>query len=128
MSPRALSVCSSPGCPEYTASGRCTTCKAKAEAKRGSAASRGYGTQHRRRFRAAVLERQPTCVCTEEEHGHGSPCGQPSLHADHHPLDRRELVARGMDPDDPRHGRGLCQRCHSKVTARDLPGGWAAGT
>ena len=45
--------------------------------------------------------------------------------ADHWPVDRRELVARGMDPDDPSGGRGLCASCHGKETAIHQPGGWA---
>jgi 5-methylcytosine-specific restriction protein A len=45
--------------------------------------------------------------------------------ADHWPVDRRELVARGMNPDDPSGGRGLCASCHGKETAIHQPGGWA---
>jgi 5-methylcytosine-specific restriction protein A len=48
------------------------------------------------------------------------------VHADHWPLSRRELTEQGLDPDDPRHGRGLCARCHSSETARHQPGGWNA--
>ncbi|MGW4728861.1 holin [Streptomyces shenzhenensis] len=126
MARRGLSICSTPGCPEYTTGGRCPGCRAKAEARRGTSSQRGYGTRHRRTFRAAILAREPFCVCTREDHGHGTPCGQPSRHADHHPRDRRELAAAGEDPDDPRHGRGLCGPCHSSETARHQPGGWAA--
>jgi 5-methylcytosine-specific restriction protein A len=46
--------------------------------------------------------------------------------ADHWPLSRRELAERGMDPDDPAHGRGLCHGCHSKETAINQPGGFNA--
>jgi 5-methylcytosine-specific restriction protein A len=46
------------------------------------------------------------------------------VHADHWPLSRRELVEQGLDPDDPKHGRGLCTSCHSRSTAREQPGGW----
>lgn len=46
--------------------------------------------------------------------------------ADHYPLSRRELVIRGMDPNDARHGRGLCKPCHDASTAREQPGGWHA--
>ncbi|MEU6709988.1 hypothetical protein ABZ897_00800 [Nonomuraea sp. NPDC046802] len=50
----------------------------------------------------------------------------PSTVADHHPLSRRELVARGLDPDDPQYGRGLCTSCHGKETAAnpEQAGGW----
>jgi 5-methylcytosine-specific restriction protein A len=48
------------------------------------------------------------------------------VHADHWPLSRRQLAAQGMNPNDPKHGRGLCTPCHSRETARDQPGGWNA--
>ena len=96
-------------------SGRCESCAAAAERARGSAASRGYGTQHEARFRRRVLTRDPVCVLCRRAL---------STVADHFPLSRRELVAAGMDPNDPRHGRGLCARCHSKATAELQPGGW----
>lgn len=55
-------------------------------------------------------------------------CGKaPSVVADHWPLSRRELVARGLDPNDPRYGRGLCADCDRAQTARRQPGGWAKG-
>lgn len=127
MPRRGLSICTTPGCPEYTNGGRCTDCRAQAEAQRGTSTQRGYGTRHRRVFRTAVLARDPFCVCTEPGHGHAQPCGEASRHADHHPRSRRELAAAGEDPDDPRHGRGLCGPCHSSETARHQPGGWAAG-
>ena len=117
-------VCSTPTCPEFTQGGKCEDCRRKAERKRGTARQRGYGRQHEQRFRPVVLARDPHCVCIEEGHGHGSPCGKPSVHADHHPLSRRELVERGEDPNDPRHGRGLCTSCHSRSTATEQPGGW----
>ncbi|WP_263165419.1 holin [Streptomyces sp. SCSIO ZS0520] len=121
---RALTVCSVPGCPQLTPSGRCPTHRAAAEQQRGTARQRGYGREHEQQFRPAVLARNPTCVCTTEGHGHTAPCGQPSLHADHWPLSRRELIDHGLDPNDPTHGRGLCQRCHSSHTATQQPGGW----
>jgi 5-methylcytosine-specific restriction protein A len=119
-------VCSTPGCPEFTQGGRCEDHRREAEAKRGTAKQRGYGGQHLTRFRPAVLAKDPTCVCTEEGHGHPGPCGQPSKHADHWPLSRRELVEQGADPNDPKHGRGLCHSCHSKETATLQPGGFSA--
>lgn len=114
----AWKACSTPGCPELVPTpGRCDQCTRESERRRGSAASRGYGTRHTRRFREAVLARQPFCALG---------CGRPSAHADHYPLDRRTLELRGFDPDDPKHGRGLCARCHSRETAREQPGGWNA--
>ncbi|MEU9333139.1 holin [Streptomyces sp. NPDC048290] len=114
---RELRICSTPGCPEYTTGGRCPDCRAKADKQRGTSAQRGYGTEHRRRFRAAVLARDPVCVACHQA---------PSKHADHHPRSRRELQAAGLDPNDPQHGRGLCAACHSQETARHQPGGWNA--
>lgn len=114
---RALSICSEPGCPEYTDTGRCDSHTRAADHRRGSARQRGYGGQHERRFRPAVLARDPVCVLCKQ---------QPSKHADHHPLSRRELVDAGLDPDDPKHGRGLCGPCHSTETAQHQPGGWNA--
>lgn len=63
-------------------------------------------------------------MCTEAEHQHGSPCGAPTEHADHHPLSKRELQARGLDEHNPNYGRGLCHPCHSKETGRHQPAGW----
>jgi 5-methylcytosine-specific restriction protein A len=111
-------VCSTPGCPEFSQGGKCEDCRAKAEKRRGTSAQRGYGTTHHRRFRAAVLERDPVCVRCRQA---------PSVHADHHPLGRRELTEQGLDPDDPKYGRGLCPPCHSSETAAHQPGGWHAG-
>lgn len=128
--PRALKVCSVRGCPELVPKGRCAGCKAKAEQARGTAAQRGYGRGHRLRFRPGVLARDPLCVCVTEHRGiggHGTAgCLTPSRHADHHPRARDELVARGLDPNDPAHGRGLCGPCHSWHTSQAQPGGWAA--
>ena len=112
---RALTVCNIPGCPTLTDGGRCAEHRREAEQRRGNASSRGYGHQHRTRFRAAVLARDPVCTLCRQ---------RSSVHADHHPLSRRELVDAGLDPNDPRHGRGLCPRCHSKETAQHQPGGW----
>lgn len=121
---RALTVCTVHGCPNLCNSGRCPDHARAADRARGTARQRGYGGAHETRFRPAVLARDPTCVCTDDTHGHGQPCGQPSVHADHHPHSRRELEAASLDPNDPKHGRGLCTPCHSKSTAIAQPGGW----
>lgn len=122
--PKALRVCSQAGCPELTDSGRCTAHRKAADRERGTPAQRGYGTAHRRRFRPGVLLRDPICVCEDQAHGHGVQCWQQSTVADHWPLDRKELVRRGMDANDPAHGRGLCAGCHGKHTAEAQPGGF----
>lgn len=120
--PRAYRPC--PRC-KGPVLGRCKDCQAEGDRKRGTGRQRGYDQQHETRFRAAVLRRDPVCVCPKPDtHDHGPRCTRTSQHADHHPIDRRELVARGEDPNDPRHGRGLCARCHSSETAVHQPGGW----
>ncbi|ROT29675.1 holin [Micromonospora sp. HM5-17] len=125
--PRALKICSQPGCPELTASGRCAAHTRDADQRRGTRHQRGYGRAHERRFRTGVLRRDPLCVCTDTSHGHGPACLRPSTVADHWPRDRRELVRLGLDPDDPQYGRGLCKPCHDRHTAQAQPGGWHAG-
>lgn len=112
-----LRVCTKPGCPELVTGGRCPQHQKQAEQSRGSSAQRGYGRRHRDRFRAGVLAKNPVCV----------ECGKrPSSEADHHPLDRRTLQLRGLDPNDPVYGRGLCKPCHDRHTAQAQPGGWHA--
>lgn len=121
---KALRVCNRPGCPVLTPSGPCDKHRAEAEARRGTARSRGYDTNHEHRFRKAVLRQDPLCVCTTPGHGHGPQCLRPSRHADHHPRSRDELVRLNLDPNNPQYGRGLCHSCHSSETATHQPGGW----
>lgn len=123
---RALQVCSRTTCPNLSTSGKCDQCRAADEQQRGTSRQRGYGYRHETRFRAGVLKRDPLCTCTTPGHGHGGQCLIPSKHADHWPLSRTDLVAKGMDPNDPKHGRGLCPRCHSRETSVHQPGGWNA--
>jgi 5-methylcytosine-specific restriction protein A len=117
--PTAWKRCS--GCGELVPAGtsRCEDCRVEAEARRGSAAERGYGRAHQR-FRKGVLAKHPVCVWLD--------CTKPSVAADHQPLSRRELVRRGLDPNDPAHGRGLCLRHHniSTASAVEQRGGWHA--
>lgn len=124
MPTRAPRRCTTPGCPRTPVQGTAKCQECTRPRARPSPSSQGYGREHERRFRDAVLRRDPSCVCDEEEHGHDGECGRPSVHADHHPLSKRELVARGLDDHDPRRGRGLCHSCHSKATAKHQPGGW----
>lgn len=134
--PRAMRPCPCIGCPAHlgqpcpavVTTGRCPECTTQAERRRGTARQRGYGHRHETRFRAGVLGMQPYCMCRDPEHGHRVPCLRPATTADHWPLSRRELVARGMDPNDPKHGRALCSSCHSKETASNpnQRGGWNA--
>lgn len=117
MPRRALTACTVPGCPELTTGGRCDDHRQQAERQRGSARQRGYGTTHEERFRRGVLRRDVICVICRNAL---------ATRADHWPRSRRELVAAGLDPDDPRYGRGLCASCDSTQTAERQPGGWNA--
>jgi 5-methylcytosine-specific restriction protein A len=114
-----MKVCSQPGCPEFTTGGRCAEHRRQAERRRGSASQRGYGQQHRQRFRRGVLDRDPVCVLCKQA---------PATVADHWPKSRRQLAAEGLDPNDPRNGRGLCASCHGRATATnpEQAGGWNA--
>jgi 5-methylcytosine-specific restriction protein A len=118
MARRALSPCTVHGCPELVERGRCPAHRTEAERARGSASQRGYGHKHAQRFRRGVLARDPICTMPG--------CYAWSKHADHWPIDRRTLVLRGLDPNDLKHGRGLCTSCHSRETALHQPGGWNA--
>lgn len=109
-------VCNQPGCPEIGPNPRCPKHTSEADLARGTPAQRGYDTPGHRRFRRIVLTRDPLCVL----------CGTPSKVADHYPLSRRDLVAQGLNPNDPDRGRGLCATCHNRETAQHQPGGWAA--
>lgn len=113
---RALKVCSASACPNPTSRGqsRCDECKAAADRGRGTAAQRGYNSRAHQLFRKAVLKKDVFCQL----------CGRIATVADHHPLSRRQLVERALNPNDPKHGRGLCKRCHDRETAANQPGGW----
>jgi 5-methylcytosine-specific restriction enzyme A len=118
---RLRTPCSQPGCANLSNGGRCDDCAVVAEAQRGNFRQRGYRRGHDNRFRRGVLERDVNCVlCVKAERW------VTATVADHWPLSRRELVARGLDPDDPQHGRGLCDTCHNQQTAEHQPGGWNA--
>lgn len=106
--PRPCSRCGAPA----VAGGKCAKHRAqqhqRTDQQRGSARQRGYDETHARTFRQAVLDRAGW-QCQE--------CGDDATDADHYPLTRRELVDRGMDPNNPDHGRALCHPCHSAHTA-----------
>ncbi|WP_436772054.1 holin [Yinghuangia sp. YIM S09857] len=126
MPTRAPRRCTTPACPRDPEPGTAKCARCATPRPRPSAAAQGYGPEHERRFRVGVLAKHPTCVCEDTDHGHDAPCGRTSQHADHWPLSKRELIARGMDDNHPNYGRGLCPQCHSKHTAREQPGGWHA--
>jgi 5-methylcytosine-specific restriction enzyme A len=111
-----LKPCSTPRCGRLTAGGRCDECRRAADRRRGTSSERGYNSAGHRQFRESVLAKHPICqVCLRVA----------ATVADHFPVSRRELLAQGLDPNDPARGRGLCSRCHSSETAQHQPGGWA---
>lgn len=119
--PCAVLVYGGGRCPEHKVFFKLSSAASRRETQGNVYTGRG----HRRRFRPGVLRKDPYCRCDIDHAPHGAaPCPQPSTQADHWPIERRALVARGMDPDDPQYGRGLCLPCHSAATARLQPGGW----
>lgn len=111
-------ICANPGCPtihDGTTGARCPGCSKTAD-KAHWARTKGYNTKaHRVTFRLTVLQADPICcLCRVAV----------STVADHHPKSREDLIQLGMNPNDPRHGRGLCETCHNTETARNQPGGW----
>lgn len=106
-------VCNVSGCPELTTTPKC---EAHAiERERTRVRDGAYATAGHRAFRTLVLHRDPICVLCHVA---------VATDADHYPKDRKQLVLEGLDPNDPKHGRGLCHSCHSKETALHQPGGW----
>ena len=110
-----MKVCNEPGCPTLTTKAKCANHARQRDRDRGTATQRGYGAEHRKRFREGVLAKHPLCQRCRRK---------PSTVADHYPLSKRELIDAGMDSNDPQHGRGLCHTCHSVETAAHQPGGW----
>jgi len=114
----AWRVCSRPGCGTlHEGTGRCPACRAQADRERRPDGN-PYKTAGHRSFREAVLARDPICVlCLRAR----------ATVADHFPIERRDLVAMGLDPNDPARGRGLCKACHDRHTAtsHDLGGSGA---
>ena len=136
--PRAMKVCSQPGCPELTRDGRCPTHRRDADRARGTAAQRGYTGKRWESARTACLTGRchctsdchhgPLCTCTTPGHGHDGRCTALATDADHWPRDRKQLIASGIrNPDAVEHLRSLCGPCHKRETAAHQPGGWHAG-
>jgi 5-methylcytosine-specific restriction protein A len=91
--------------------------RARTDQKRGTAAQRGYNRQHDQVFRAGVFALYGDRCVMPSPFGYGH-CARPATHADHYPKSRRELEAAGDDPNDPRHGRPLCEHHHNSHTGR----------
>ncbi|QDY79306.1 HNH endonuclease [Streptomyces qinzhouensis] len=116
MPRRPRRPCTAPGCPELTPrGGRCPKHQKEADRAR-EAGGRTYDTRWQR-VRRAYLYANPWCVL----------CSALANVADHHPVSRRELIARGEpNPDAWKHMRPVCASCHNAETAQRQPGGFAA--
>lgn len=108
-------VCAEPGCGELVPVGsrRCgphtSEARRRADAKRPSAADRGYDAAWRK-LAADFLAAYPWCA----------DCGQPATTPDHDPVPRVELVRRGVpDPDAWHRLVPRCTPCHSKRTVAE---------
>ena len=99
--------CFEPTCPQLGHGGYCAeheaARQATAEAKRGTAAQRGYDHQWRK-VRQRFLARNPIC----------GGCGAPSHHA-HHIVPLKQGGARL----DPSNLQALCHGCHNTAEARE---------
>lgn len=113
-----MRVCSEPGCPELTKESKCEAHRKanrkSSDAKRPSAAQRGYDAEWRK-TRAAFLTTHPIC---EDPSG----CIEPATDVDH--IDG--LGPLGPKGHDHKNLRSLCHSHHSRRTARDQRGGWNA--
>lgn len=116
--PRALAVCSTPGCPELTPSGPCRDCKRKADQRRGSGTARGWTSQWAH-FSRTWLRQHPDCACTNPACHHPGSCEHPATQVDH--IDGSGRT--GPRAYDPANAQSLCQSCHSRKTAT-LDGGF----
>lgn len=107
-------ACTTPGCPNPVENGRCARCQANRR-RHETGRDRSYKTGQWTRFRIDYLLRHPACTL----------CGRLANTPDHHPVSRRELVARGVaNPDQDCYVRPLCNPCHGRETAKHQPGGW----
>ena len=112
-----MRVCTTPGCPTLvpTGTGQCQACTQarhrRTNQRRPTTTQRGYGRAWFR-TRGHQLKHHPTCAH----------CGQPAAHV-HHIDGHGPNGPRGHDPTNL---LSLCLSCHSRVTARDQPGGWHA--
>jgi len=108
--------CTTPGCPQLSTGGRCTTCrgqKRKLDRNRRRDVN-DYGPRWPGRRLAFLLD-NPTCVM----------CARLATIPDHYPRSRRQLLADGVtDPDLPQYLRPLCKPCHDHATGLNQPGGW----
>jgi 5-methylcytosine-specific restriction protein A len=106
--------CRQPGCSALVERGYCDRHQRPAhvqyDARRGSAAARGYGRTWQR-LRRMILARDPVCRCTLEGCTHApGRCLRWSEHVDH-------IVPKARGGDDAEDNmQGLCAGCNSRKT------------
>lgn len=110
---KALSVCSTPGCPELVERGQCRGCRGKANAGRRRT-KRPYDTAAWRRTRDAFLAAHPYCMCPA--HAALPLIVRPLATEVDHLDGLGPLGPRGHDPSNL---QSLTKACHSRKTARD---------
>jgi 5-methylcytosine-specific restriction protein A len=118
MARRALSVCSTPGCPTLTPGGRCEACQGAARRSRRTHTRAGYN-QAWLRTRKAYLQAHPYCECSECA-DLPMPLRPTATEVDH---------VDGLGPLGPRgydwaNLRSMTKAHHARETARSQPGGW----
>lgn len=125
-------VCSTAGCANIIddTESKCLECRRRKDRRR-TRVRNPYNTAGHQGFRRQVLARDPRCVCpgAVDHDGcgkHVGMCARPSTVADHYPYERTELIELGLNPNDPRYGRGLCARCHDTKTGLTRPSGFRA--
>ena len=115
MPTRPMAPCPAPGCNILTEHGRCAAHRrADAQASdraRGSASSRGYGAQHRKR-RAVVRADGPLCVACLAV-GRVTP-----MTVDDHIVP----IKQGGSIDDLSNHQSLCETCHNVKRAHERQG------
>ena len=121
-----MQICSEPGCPVPTRTGRCPThTKAKVQTydrQRGTAAQRGYGVRWTK-YRQWFKDNWPLCGDRPEEATptEDSECRRRGLDV---PMDVVDHIIPVTGPDDPTFylpeaHQALCERCHNLKRQRE---------
>lgn len=116
MPRRAMQVCSTPGCPTLTPTGRCPSCQGEARAQRPTPHSRGYDRRWREAS-ARYLEDHP--YCEGECCAHLPPLQRDRATEVDHIDGLGPLGPRGFDPSN---WQAMSKRHHSAKTARETWG------